>query len=105
MWKIIAIRKIFTYNELIFWVSALLLLYFLPGYKDGQSLCISTLLKLGKCPGCGIGHSIHDALHFRFSNSFQQHPLGIFAIIIIFIRIKQIIKNTLTPNEMSHNKC
>ncbi|MBW0178871.1 DUF2752 domain-containing protein [Sediminibacterium sp.] len=76
-----------------------MLLFFLPGYTEGQSLCVSTLLQLGKCPGCGIGHAIHDALHFRFSASFQHHPMGIFAVIIIFIRIKQLITNTLTTHE------
>lgn len=78
---------------------ALILLFFLPGYEKGQSLCVSTLLGLGKCPGCGIGHAIHDALHLRFARSFQQHPMGIFAVIIIFIRIKQIITHTLTTHE------
>lgn len=92
-------KKVFKHTELIFWITALILLFFLPGYKEGQSLCISTLLGLGKCPGCGIGHAIHDALHFRLTSSFQHHPMGIFAVIIIFIRIKQLITNTLTTNE------
>lgn len=92
-------KKIFTYSELVFWITAILLLFFLPGYREGQSLCVSTLLGLGKCMGCGIGHAIHDALHFRFGASFQQHPMGIFAVIVIFIRIKQLITHILTTHE------
>lgn len=69
-----------------------MLLFFLPGYKEGYSLCPSVFFGLGKCIGCGIGHAIHDALHLRLTSSFQHHPMGIFAIIIIFIRIKQLIK-------------
>lgn len=75
------------------------LLFFLPGYQEGKSLCVSTLLGLGKCPGCGIGHAIHDALHLRLKDSFQHHPLGIFAVIVIFIRVKQLISSTLNAHE------
>lgn len=65
---------------------------FLPDIDRGTSLCPSQLLGWGKCPGCGIGHAIHDALHFRFRSSIHHHPLGIVAVIIIFIRIKQLIQ-------------
>ncbi len=92
-------KKLFRHNELFFWIIAILLLYFLPGYKEGQSLCISTLIGLGRCPGCGIGHAIHDALHLRFASSFHHHPLGIFAIIIIFIRLKQLTHLLLKNHE------
>lgn len=92
-------KKLLRHNELFFWVIAILLLYFLPGYKEGQSLCISTLIGLGRCPGCGIGHAIHDALHLRFASSFEYHPLGIFAIIIIFIRLKQLAHLILKNHE------
>lgn len=70
----------------------MVLLFFLPDTEGAKSLCPSQLLGLGKCPGCGIGHAIHDALHFRFRASFHHHPLGILAVIIIFIRIKQLIQ-------------
>jgi hypothetical protein len=70
----------------------LILLFFLPNTGGERSLCPSRLLGLGKCPGCGIGHAIHDALHFRFRSSFHHHPLGIVAVIVIFIRIKQLIQ-------------
>lgn len=70
----------------------MILLFLLPDAGSYRSLCPSRLLGLGKCPGCGVGHAIHDALHFRFRSSFHHHPLGIVAVIIIFIRIKQLIQ-------------
>ncbi|SJZ34054.1 DUF2752 domain-containing protein [Sediminibacterium ginsengisoli] len=84
------------YNELLFWFTALVLLFFLPVEKPATSLCLSSLVGLGKCPGCGIGHAIHEALHLRLRSSWQYHPLGIFAVIVIFIRLKQLLQsNTL----------
>lgn len=77
----------------------MILLFFLPDTEGAKSLCPSQLLELGKCPGCGIGHAIHDTLHFRFRASFYHHPLGIVGVIIIFIRIKQLIQPLRKPHE------
>jgi hypothetical protein len=77
--------------ELFFWVSAMLLLFGMPVREDDTSLCVSTLLGLGPCPGCGIGHAIHYALHLQPALSVHHHPFGIFAVIVIFIRIKQLL--------------
>ena len=85
--------------ELLFWIAALVALFFLPQNQTTASLCPTTLLGLGHCPGCGIGHAIHYALHLQLSASFQQHPLGIFTVIIIFIRIKQLIYTQKTVYE------
>lgn len=85
--------------ELLFWISALLVLFLLPENKTALSLCPSALLGLGNCPGCGIGHAIHYALHLQLSVSFHEHPLGIFAVIIIFIRIKQLTYTQKTVYE------
>lgn len=90
--------------ELIFWVVALIALFILPEKTTAFSLCPSSLLGLGHCAGCGIGHAIHYALHLQLSLSFQQHPLGIFAVIIIFIRIKQLTLTQKTAYETKpHN--
>jgi hypothetical protein len=84
-------RWVHKYVELLFWVMALLLLFFLPENTSDTSLCAFSLLGLGHCPGCGIGHSIHYALHLKFAISFQHHPLGIFGVLVIFSRIKKLI--------------
>ncbi len=77
--------------ELLFWVVALTALFFLPENKAATSLCLSGLLGLGHCMGCGIGHAIHYALRLDFAASFHHHPLGIFGVMVIFSRIKQLV--------------
>ena len=72
--------------ELFVWVIAVIILFFLPE-KPGQSLCIFKAIGFNHCPGCGIGTSMHHALHFEFAQSFMDHPMGIFGVLVIFIRI------------------
>jgi len=62
-----------------------------PVEKKETSLCLFRLLGIGQCPGCGLGHSIYYALHLKLAVSFQHHPFGIFAVLVIFNRIKQLI--------------
>ncbi|NCI45414.1 DUF2752 domain-containing protein [Sediminibacterium sp. WSJ-3] len=69
----------------------MLLLYFLPEKQARISFCPSVLTGLGPCPGCGIGRAIHYALHFEWGQSWQNHMMGIPAVIIIFSRIKQLL--------------
>ena len=76
--------------ELFVWVTAVIILFFLPE-KPGQSLCIFKAIGFNRCPGCGIGTSMHHALHFKITQSFLDHPMGILGILIIFIRIIQLI--------------
>jgi hypothetical protein len=81
--------------ELIFWVSALVLLFTMVPSTEHFTLCPLANLGLSFCPGCGIGHSIHEAMWFDFSASFSSHPLGIFALIIILFRIIKLILKPL----------
>ncbi len=76
--------------ELVVWLAAIIILFFLPE-TPGQSLCIFKAIGFNSCVGCGIGTSMHHALHFRFTQSFVDHPLGIFGVLIIFIRIIKLI--------------
>jgi hypothetical protein len=82
----------FAHFELIVWITAIIVLFFLPE-TPGPSLCVFKAIGFNRCPGCGIGHSMHDALHFQFSASWNHHPMGILAVLIIFMRIKQLIPN------------
>lgn len=82
------------YAELVIWISALLCLYFLDAQEEHSSLCIYKWMGLGWCPGCGIGHAMHDAMHFQWGKSISAHPFGIPAVCIILYRIFQLaIKN------------
>lgn len=88
--------------ELLFWFSALMALFFLPVTKSETSLCVFSLLGFGKCPGCGIGHSIHYALRADFASSFYHHPLGILAVLVIFNRIRVLIKQNKQHEQPSN---
>ena len=74
--------------ELMFWVTSLILLAMMHPQADVHfSLCFFKFLGLSFCPGCGLGHSISFLFHGDITSSIHAHPLGIFALIIIVIRI------------------
>ena len=77
--------------ELICWSAALLVLFLMPVHNSDQSLCIFRFIGFQSCPGCGLGHSIHYALHFQLSQSFHAHIFGLPAVLIILHRIKQLL--------------
>lgn len=77
--------------ELLFWLTGLMLLFFLDVSKPQTSFCFFSWVGFEECPGCGLGHSIHYALHLDVSNAIYHHIMGIPAVIIIFIRIKQLL--------------
>lgn len=72
--------------ESLFWLVALSVIAFLP-MSNLPSLCIAKMIGFNNCMGCGLGHSMQAAFHFHFRESFQIHPLGIFAIFILLHRI------------------
>jgi hypothetical protein len=75
----------------VLWSFALILLFFMD--TEGQSLCFFTFAGFTPCPGCGLGHGIHHALHLRFAESLSEHILAIPAI---FAMLYNIIKPLLT---------
>ncbi|WP_421941847.1 DUF2752 domain-containing protein [Pedobacter sp.] len=80
--------------ELLFWISALVLLATANAHEHHFSLC--PLANLGFeswCPGCGLGRSISLILHGEFANSFKEHWLGFPAILIIMHRIITLVRN------------
>ena len=94
------IIKIFQHNvELLFWVAALVCLYFLSPGGEYFSLCPLHNLDFNFCLGCGIGHSIYYGLHLDFKASFDHHIAGLPAILIIMHRIFQLIHNKFSYHE------
>ena len=88
-------QLILKYGEAVIWSSALVALFFMdPG--SGISLCPFKALGINWCPGCGIGHSIHYTLHFRFGAAWREHPLGIAATAVL---IWQTIKSLPITNK------
>jgi len=79
--------------ELVFWVTALVLLATANTHQHHFTLC--PLANLGFeqwCPGCGLGRSISYIFHGKFAESFSAHWFGFPALIIIGYRIFALIK-------------
>ena len=85
------INKLHKNFELMVWIAALLLLFFMKADISTKSLCLFKWFNSTYCPGCGLGHSIQAALHLQFMVSVKLHPMGIAAVLIILNRIKQLI--------------
>ncbi|MDP3463835.1 MAG: DUF2752 domain-containing protein [Bacteroidales bacterium] len=73
--------------EAFIWLMALLLLAFMDPNNTQSSLCLIHHIGIDQCPGCGLGHSISAAFHGQIAESFNRHPLGMAAIVLLIIRI------------------
>ena len=80
--------------ELIFWIGGLTWLALMNPSKTHFTLCPIKNLGFSFCPGCGLGHSISFIFHGKIKESFHHHPLGIFALVVILIRIFRLIRNS-----------
>jgi hypothetical protein len=85
-WTIFLSRRL----EVSFWILALAGLYFMPGGEGHFTLCPIGALGFTWCPGCGLGHALHDMLHGNFVEAFRHHYLVLFAFFIILYRIFQL---------------
>jgi hypothetical protein len=93
----IALRK---YRQAGLWLSALVLLYFMePG---GPSLCLFKAVGFSRCPGCGIGTSIHYALHGQLAASLEAHWLGIPATVFLLLHIISLFFHSYQKHKRKH---
>lgn len=82
-----------NYFEVLCWASAFIFLFFIEPKNDLLSICIFKGLFQANCLGCGIGKSIHYAMHLELTQSLKCHLMGIPAIIIIIhYNTKQILE-------------
>lgn len=87
----VKLRKL---QQSMIWLAALIALYVMAE-GEGQSLCIFSAVGVSWCPGCGLGHSIHHALHFRLAASADAHWLGMPATVaIVYNIVKPFITKT-----------
>ena len=77
----------FSFLQPLSWTIVLVVLYFMDRSSTSGSLCLFQFLGLENCPGCGIGHSISEALHFNFSKSFEAHIMGLPATVFLILFI------------------
>lgn len=84
--------KIIGFETLI-WISGLVYLAFFSTLDQTHfTICPLANAGIDFCPGCGLGHSITQFFHGNFIESFNTHPLGFFALIIIIYRIYSLLK-------------
>jgi hypothetical protein len=82
--------------EAIMWSIALLYLMFINPYELNHfSFCLFSLVGIDFCPGCGIGRSISMIYHGDILGSLKMHPLGIFALGVIFYRIITLLQKNI----------
>lgn len=74
--------------EALVWTAALVALACTDPHAEGLlDLCVAKWLGLPGCPGCGLGHSIAFLVRGAWLLSWQAHPLGGFAVIVLVHRI------------------
>jgi len=75
------------------WVAGFVYLAFFinPG-ETHFTICPLAHLGINYCPGCGLGNSISYIFRGEIINSITTHPLGLFAILVLLIRIISLIK-------------
>lgn len=93
------------YLEPFIWTLALLVLFFTDTSKETFSFCVVKMIGFQSCPGCGIGHAIHDALHLDFKESLDDHILGIPATVVLLYHIVKtsILKYKLNEHGSTTN--
>ena len=84
--------------ELLFWMLGLGWLAFSNPVAHYFTFCPIKNLGFDFCPGCGLGHSISHIFHGNFKESWQSHPLGIFAIVLIIKRIVELFLKIKVAN-------
>lgn len=78
--------------EALIWLTGLLLLFFLDPDAGHVTVCPFKNAGIDICPGCGLGRSVSLLLNGKISASFETHPLGIFAVIVLSFRIINLTK-------------
>ncbi|MEO6636803.1 MAG: DUF2752 domain-containing protein [Ginsengibacter sp.] len=92
--------------EIIFWMTALITLAFMkPGTDPHYSFCVLKFLGVNQCPGCGLGHSISFLFHGEVKKSFDAHPLGAFAMVIILARIFTLARLAIFNTNTKYALC
>src|SRR5215218_3499985 len=77
--------------ESIAWLLALLAPVFIDPTVHHYSFCFFKNIGLSWCSGCGLGQSIALLYRGQFVESFNAHPLGVVAVIILLHRIYTLL--------------
>ena len=77
-------------KEAFIWLAALTWLALADPSGHHYSICPLHNLGFSFCPGCGLGRSIGYFFRLDPVSSFQAHPLGILAVILLIYRIIRV---------------
>ena len=89
--------------EAVVWVVGLVILASLdPHAPEHYTICPLASAGFDFCPGCGLGRSITLLFHGMPAASFEAHPLGPFAIVVLIHRIYSLTKTTLIYHGKNH---
>ncbi|MDL5049310.1 DUF2752 domain-containing protein [Oscillatoria amoena NRMC-F 0135] len=94
------LRMLFHYfpAEAVTWTVALVALaFYQPDQSRHFTLCPLSAIGFDFCPGCGLGHSIAWLFKGAFVQSWQAHPLGLFAVIVLTYRIISLTIKSIKP--------
>src|SRR5688500_7049188 len=89
--------------EAALWCAGLLILALMDvRHETHFTICPFYHLGFDFCPGCGLGRSISYFFHGEIILSLKSHPLGIFAVIVLSLRIINLSKLYLKSNGQSN---
>jgi hypothetical protein len=87
--------------EALMWLAGLVYLVLINPYSaDHLNLCAFNAIGIDSCPGCGLGKSISMIFHGDITHSFESHPLGIIALLIITFRIVTLINRNYKVSKL-----
>jgi len=87
--------KFLVHNlEAFIWIVAILYFAVSP-LPSGEhfTICPVSLAGFEHCPGCGLGRSLILLLHGHLTESFNMHPMAVFALIVLVVRIIFVFRN------------
>lgn len=85
--------------EALLWIAAFLLLAIVDlSASSHVSICPMSNMGFDFCPGCGLGRSISLLFRGEFVRSFQMHPLGFFAVLVLSMRIFKLSQSYFRPH-------
>ncbi len=80
--------------EAFIWITAIIYFAISP-LPTGEhfTICPLSLAGFHHCPGCGLGRSMILLLHGHLTESFNIHPLSVFAFVVLVVRIIIVFRN------------
>ncbi len=92
--------------EAVVWTAGLVALACTNPEAEGLiEACLSKVLWGISCPGCGLGHAVAYLFRGEVVLSFQTHPLGPLAVVILVGRVVGLVRAAficpLSPFELT----